>query len=140
MPREAQQLHMLDTDTASYVINGRNPAVDAQLRALNPANVCISAVTRAELLYGLARIPASHRLHLVVKDFLRNVSVLSWDAEAADWYAIIRAQLERDGHPIGERDVMIAAHAISARALLVTNDTRHFNRIKDVPISLVNWA
>jgi tRNA(fMet)-specific endonuclease VapC len=66
--------------------------------------------------------------------------VRSWDAEASDWYATIRAQLERDGSPIGEKDMMIAAHAISARALLVTNNTRHFERIKDVPLSLINWV
>lgn len=131
-------LHMLDTDMASYVIKGRLPAVEEKLAALDPSMISISVVTRAELLYGLKRLPPSHRLHLAVRQFLRLVRILSWDAEAADYYADIRHQLVTTGQPIGELDMMIAAHSLSSGAALVTNNVRHFERIQ-APLTLVNW-
>jgi tRNA(fMet)-specific endonuclease VapC len=129
---------MLDTDTASYIIKGRSPAVEAKLTAVDPAMVCISVMTRAELLYGLKLLSAGHRLQLGVRQFLRIVRVLSWDADAADYYADIRHQLVASGQPIGEMDMMIAAHSLSAGAVLVTNNTRHFARI-EAPLMMVNW-
>lgn len=132
-------LHMLDTDTASYIIKGRSPGIEAKLSNILPAMVCISVMTRAELLYGLKRLPADHRLHLAVRQFLKIVRVPSWDAEAADWYASIRHQLITTGQPIGELDMMIAAHSLSAGAVLVTNNVRHYERI-EAPLILENWA
>jgi len=132
-------LHMLDTDTASYIIKGRSPVIAARLAAIIPSMVCISVMTRGELLYGLKRLPAEHRLRLAVRQFLKIVRVLPWDAEAADWYADIRFQLVSTGQPIGELDMMIAAHSLSARAVLVTNNQRHFERIH-APLTLANWG
>ncbi len=129
---------MLDTDTASYVIRKRSPVLAERLAALPPHLVCVSVMTRAEMLYGLKRLPAAHRLQLAVRRFLRIVRVLPWDAEAADYYADIRYQLVVAGQPIGELDMMIAAHSLSAGAVLVTNNTRHFQRI-EAPLALVNW-
>ena len=132
-------LHMLDTDTASYVIKGRSPAIEAKLALILPSMVCISVMTRAELLYGLKRLPADHRLHLAVRQFLKIVRTLPWDIEAADWYADIRHQLVSSGQSIGELDMMIAAHSLSAGAVLVTNNVRHYERI-EAPLILENWA
>lgn len=132
-------LHMLDTDLTSYLIKGKSPAIEAKLASLIPAMVCISVMTRAELLYGLKRLPADHRLHLVVRQFLKIVRIVPWDSEAADWYAEIRHQLVSNGQPIGELDMMIAAHALSAGAVLVTNNSRHYERI-EAPLILENWT
>ena len=132
-------LHMLDTDTASYVIKGRSPAIEAKLALILPSMVCISVMTRAELLYGLKRLPADHRLHLAVRQFLKIVRMLPWDAEAADWYADIRHQIMGSGQTIGELDMMIAAHSLSAGAVLVTNNIRHYQRI-EAPLILENWV
>lgn len=132
-------LHMLDTDTASYLIKGKSPDAFAKLSTLLPSMVCISVMTQAELLYGLKRLPADHRLHLVVHQFLKIVRILSWDTEAAAWYATIRHQLIGGGQPIGELDMMIAAHALSSGAVLVTNNTHHYARIQ-APLVLANWA
>ncbi|MGI9090019.1 MAG: type II toxin-antitoxin system VapC family toxin [Gemmatimonadaceae bacterium] len=130
---------MLDTDTASYIIKGRSPAVAARLASIPPSAVCVSVMTRAELLYGLKRLPMSHRLHLGVRQFLRLVRVLSWDSDAAGYYADIRHQLVTSGQPIGEFDMMIAAHSLSAGAVLVTNNIRHYARI-EAPLTMVNWT
>ena len=130
---------MLDTDTASYVIKGRSAAIEAKLATILPSMVCISVITRAELLYGLKRLPVNHQLHLVVQQFLKIVRTLSWDIEAAGWYADIRHQLISSGQTIGELDMMIAAHSLSAGAVLVTNNIRHYERIES-PLILDNWV
>jgi tRNA(fMet)-specific endonuclease VapC len=130
--------YMLDTDSASYLLKGRAPGIEARLAGLPPSAICISVITRAELMYGLQRLPARHNLQSVVKQFLKVVRTLPWEAEAADWYAEIRDQLVSSGRPIGELDMMIAAHAISTAAVLITNNQRHFRRIK-APLRLENW-
>jgi tRNA(fMet)-specific endonuclease VapC len=132
-------LHMLDTDTASYIIKGRSPQVEAKLANLAPSMVCVSVITRAELMYGLKRLPADHRLHLAVRQFLKLARVLPWDSEAADHYADIRHQLISSGKTVGEMDMMIAAHSLSAGAVLVTNNSRHYERIT-LPLVLDNWS
>ncbi|WP_237573906.1 type II toxin-antitoxin system VapC family toxin [Mycetohabitans sp. B7] len=129
----------MGTDITSYLIKDKSPAIEAKLVSLVPATVCISVMTRAELLYGLKRLPLGHRLHLAVRQFLKIVRTLQWDAEAADWYAEIRHQLISTGQPIGEMDMMIAAHALSAGAILVTNNSRHYDRI-EAPLILKNWV
>ena len=132
-------LHMLDTDIASYAIKGRSPDIAAKLAELSPSLVCVSVMTRAELLYGLKRLPAEHHLHLAVRRFLKIVRVVAWDSEAANFYAEIRHQLLSVGQPIGELDMMIAAHSLALGATLVSNNVQHFKRIK-LPLVLVNWA
>jgi tRNA(fMet)-specific endonuclease VapC len=132
-------LHMLDTGIASYLIKGKLPAIQPRLEALLPSAICISVMTKAELQYGLKRLPAGHRLHLAVRQFFKLVRILPWDEDAALWYAEIRHQLLSSGQPIGEMDMMIAAHALSAGAVLVTNNRRHYERIV-APLILENWV
>ncbi len=132
-------LHMLDTDTASYTIKGRSPRIEAKLGELSPSMVCVSVITRAELLYGLKRLPAEHHLHLAVRRFLKIMRVLAWDSDAANFYADIRHQLMSSGQPIGEPDMMVAAHSLAVGAALVTNNMQHFKRIQ-LPLVLVNWV
>jgi tRNA(fMet)-specific endonuclease VapC len=132
-------LYMLDTNIASYLLKGRSPRIEARLAAQTPSAICISVMTRAELQYGLKRLPADHRLHLAVRQFLKLIRVLPWDADAADWYAGIRHQLVGTGQPIGQLDMMIAAHTLAVGATLVTNNLRHFERIQ-APLLLENWS
>lgn len=131
-------MYMLDTDIASHVIKGRSPAVEARLASVPPDRTCLSAVTRAELLYGLKRLPPEHRLRIAVKQFLKIIRTLPWDLDAAEHYADIRHQLVASGQPIGEMDMMIAAHSLAAGAVLVSNNRRHFERIK-APLRLETW-
>ena len=78
-------------------------------------------------------------MHIGVRRFLKIVRVLPWDADAADYYADIRHQLATAGKPIGELDMMIAAHSLSASAILVTNNLLHYERIS-APLALKNLA
>lgn len=131
--------YMLDTDICSYIIRSRSARVQARLSAIEPEHICISVITRAELVYGLKRLDPNHRLQVEVRRFLRLMRVLAWGEDAADYYAEIRYQLVNSGKPIGELDMMIAAHSLAAGAVLVTNNTRHYARIAQ-PLTLENWS
>jgi len=131
-------LYMLDTDVSSYVIKGNSPNIDAHLRDLDVLQVCISAITRAELRFGVRRLRRATRLAAEVETFLSGVHTLPWDEAAADQFAEVRADLERVGTPIGSMDTMIAAHAKALDAVLVTNNVKHFGMVKGLAIA--NWA
>jgi tRNA(fMet)-specific endonuclease VapC len=121
--------YLLDTNTASYIIKGNIPRVRERLLKVPMAQVAISAVTEAELRFGVVRRPEAAQLKIAVGEFLLRVESLPWDSEAAQQYASVRAALERAGEPLGNLDMMIAAHALAAQAVLVTND-RAFRRVK----------
>jgi tRNA(fMet)-specific endonuclease VapC len=127
---------LLDTNVASYIIKGNMPSLDRWLARVPVAAVFISAVTEAELRYGVARLPDATRLEALVEEFLLTVTILPWDSEAAKQYGWLRATLEREGRPMGNLDMMIGAHALAVGAVLVTND-RAFTRIKN--LKLANW-
>ena len=129
---------MLDTDIASYVIKGNSPKVDAHLCSLDVRQVCISAVTRAELRFGVRRLRRASHLTVEVERFLSGIHTLPWDEVAADHFADVRTDLERSGTPIGSMDTMIAAHAKSVNATLVTNNIKHFQLVSG--LSIENWA
>jgi tRNA(fMet)-specific endonuclease VapC len=130
--------YMLDTDMSSYIVKGGYGPVEHHLARTSPSDICISAMTRAELLYGLKGLSQRHHLHQAVHRFLKVTTMLPWEAEAADFFAEIKHQLKSGGTPIGDMDVLIAAHAIAADTVLVTNNSRHFKRIK-LPLMLANW-
>jgi len=127
----------LDTNMASYVIKGNVPRVRQRLLKVPMAEVGISVITEAELRFGVARKPEAVRLKTAVEEFLLRVEVLPWDSEAAEHYALIRAALERTGEPVGNLDMMIAAQALAAQAVLVTHD-RVFRRVKGLKVE--DWS
>jgi tRNA(fMet)-specific endonuclease VapC len=129
--------YLLDTNTASYIIKGNIPRVRERLLKVPMSGLLISAVTEAELLYGAARKSDSVRLKTAVDEFLLRVDSLPWDSKAARRYADLRAALEIAGTPMGNLDLMIAAHALAAEAILVTND-RSFFRLKHLKIE--DWT
>ena len=129
--------YLLDTNIASYAIKGNFPQVRKQLLEVPMSEVGISAVTEAELRFGAARKAASPHLTLAVEEFLLRVEILPWDSEAAKHYTTLRTTLEDSGAPMGNFDMMIAAHALAAEAMLVTHD-RVFHRVKQLRIE--DWA
>jgi tRNA(fMet)-specific endonuclease VapC len=129
--------YLLDTNIASCIIKGNNPAVDRHLVRIPMAQLAVSAVTEGELRFGAARLPHATRLHNLIEDFFLRVAVLPWNSGAAQQYGPLRATLEREGQPMGNLDVMIAAHALAVDAVLVTND-HAFTRIKKLKI--VDWT
>lgn len=128
---------LLDTDICSFIIKGTHPELDCRLRELKPTQTLISAVTRAELRFGLALRPEATRLAGLVERFLRTVVTLPWDSVVADRYGLVRARLEKAGTPIGEHDTMIAAHALAMNLPLVTNNIAHFRQVEG--LQWIDW-
>lgn len=115
------KLYMLDTNTVSHLLR-EHPVVTKRIVVVPMASLCISAVTEGELLFGLAKRPAAKRLHVAVRQFLRRVDVLPWGTSTAEHYGIVRADMERRGKILASLDLLIATHALSVDAVLVTND------------------
>ncbi len=118
---------MLDTNTASCIIKGEPQVVREHLQDVSMAQICVSAITEAELLRGVAKKPDAKRLPLAVKEFLLRVDILPWDSRAAKTYAELRTSFENEGKPLGAMDMLIAAHSVSVDAILVTNDKAFYN-------------
>lgn len=130
-------LYLLDTNTVSFALRG-HAGVDARLEKLAMSQWCISAITASEMLYGLERRPEAVKLRRLVQGFLDTVRVEPWDHLAAIQHARVRARLKDQGTPIGDFDEMIAGHALSLGAVLVTDNERHFNRVQG--LSTLNWV
>ncbi|BEM54345.1 tRNA(fMet)-specific endonuclease VapC [Serratia marcescens] len=113
-------MYMFDTNTVSHLFR-QHPQVLSIMEKLPPSAVCISSVTEAELLYGVAK-RRNKGLQSMVEAFLAAVTVYAWDSEAARCYGEMRANMERKGKIMGALDQLIAAHAQSRGATLVTND------------------
>src|SRR6185437_2854202 len=125
--------YLLDTNTASYAIKGNVPSVRQRLQKCAPSEVAISVITEAELRFGVLRLSGAKRLAFVVEEFLRFIDIRAWDSEAAESYARLRASIERAGRPMGNLDLMIAAHSLALGTTLVSSD-HVFGRLKDLKL------
>lgn len=128
--------YILDTDISSYLIRGDHGTVTKKFSELYDS-CAISSITAAELQYG-ARKRNNKQLNQKVKAFCDLVEIIPWDEDAAKAYAKLRVELETSGTPIGNMDMLIAASALARKAVLVTNNTEHFSRVKD--LKLGNWC
>lgn len=130
---------MLDTNMASYVIKGNPPEVRQRLAALPMESVIVSVVTQAELLYGLARKGYPATFTNLIRAFLLRVEVLPWDGESATVYADLRSSCAAAGITLGALDMMIAAHAVAAKATLVTHD-KAFSLVPGGILAVEDWV
>jgi tRNA(fMet)-specific endonuclease VapC len=130
--------YMLDTDISSYIMKRSHDAVLRKLQKVQIGVVCISVITKSELLFGVAVSPRQQQDHAALDEYLRHVEVLDFPDEAALHYAQIRAALKARGTMIGANDLFIAAHARSLDLTLVTNNVGEFGRVQDLKIE--NWA
>lgn len=128
--------HMLDTNIVSHLIKG-HPIVAQRVTNVPMASLCISAITEGELRFGLVKRPDAKRLHLVVQEFLRRVEVLPWSSTVANHYGVVRVTMEKQGKVLAPLDLLIASHALSAGAVLVTNDSA-FKQVNN--LSIEDWT
>ena len=126
---------MLDTDTVSFALRGQG-RVAARIVEHRPSELCVSAITVAELRFGATR-RKSAKLHELIDAFTGNVAVMPFEEDCAAQFGRIASQLADAGSPIGELDALIAAHAVSLALTLVTNNVKHFNRV--VGLKVENW-
>lgn len=130
--------YMLDTNICSYILKNHPATVKAHFDEVGNDSLSISTVVLAELYYGAARHPKSIIIRREIEHFVSLLAVIPWDETAADHYGAIRTVLEKQGTPIGAMDMMIAAHALSCKATLVSNNIEHFEKIPALLIS--NWV
>ncbi len=121
------QRYMLDTKTSCDIIKGKSVAIREHLRCVPMANICISAITEAELLSSVAKKPEVKYLPVAVKEFLLRVEILPWDSEAANVYTQLQSARVKESKSLSRMDMLIAAHSIAAGAVLVTNDKSFHN-------------
>ena len=129
---------MLDTNICIYVIKHKPEKVFQKLQEVDPSDVCISSVTYAELVHGVEKSAAVDKNRLALSILLANIEILDFDVNAAEGYGKIRADLEKNGTPIGPLDMMIAGHAMSLDYTVVTNNVKEFKRVSGLKIE--NWA
>ena len=127
--------YMLDTDTVSFALRGQGRVADRLLEH-KPSELCLSSVTLAELRFG-AGTRESRKLDRLIDTFSDSVTVAPFDRSAADRYGSVAAALSRHGTPIGGFDTLIAAHALALGLTLVTNNTKHFQRVPG--LATKNW-
>ena len=133
MPR-----YMLDTDTCSYIMKRSSEPLLRKLQSVPVTDVCMSVITKSELLYGVEVSPRRTSDAAALAAFLPYVEVLDFPDAAARHYAEIRADLKKRGALIGANDLFIAAHARSLGVTLVTNNSAEFKRVK--ALALENWT
>jgi tRNA(fMet)-specific endonuclease VapC len=126
---------MLDTDTVSFALRGQG-RVAARIVEHRPSELCVSAITVAELRYGATR-RKSVKLHELIDAFTGSVAVVPFDEDCVAQFGRIASQLADAGAPTGELNALIAAHAVSLELTLVTNNLKHFNRVAGLKVE--NW-
>jgi len=133
--------YMLDTCICSFIMREQPEAVRKRLEqaVLRGNRIVVSAITYAEMRFGAIGKKASPRHAQLVDAFCARLdAVLSWDRAAVDATTEIKAALAAAGTPIGPNDTAIAGHAIATGAILVTNNTREFERVPG--LALEDWV
>ena len=130
-------LYMLDTDTCAFILRRSSQTLLARIQSVPLAQQAISMVTLAELLYGVQVSTRRRENRAAVDALVLHLMVMEWSRGAAEHYAEIRADLKKRGQLIGSNDLMIAAHARSLGATVVTNNVKDFRRVKGLKFE--NW-
>lgn len=135
---EIFSVYMLDTNMCIFVLKNRSVSLIRKFNAIK--NLTISSITYGELRFGIENGEAHLRVMRLkqLEQLLQKISITPWDAEAGEYYGVIRATLKKQGLMIGQNDLLIAAHARSLECVLVTNNTREFSRVND--LSLEDWT
>ena len=130
-------LYMLDTDTCAFVLRRTSDSLLERIQAVPVVQQVMSVVTYAELLYGIQLSSKKKANQAAVDALASHVAILELSQDAARHYALIRADLKKRGCMVGANDLMVAAHARSLGAIVVTNNTKDFARVKGLKVE--NW-
>lgn len=130
--------YLLDTNICVFVIRKKSAHALQKFRQHSVGDVGISVITLAELRYGAEKSQDPPKNHAGLNAFLTPLEVVEFDAQAADQYGHIRADLEKRGLPIGSLDMLIAAHAQSLGLTLVTNNVGEFTRVSGLAVE--DWT
>ncbi|MEK7729893.1 MAG: type II toxin-antitoxin system VapC family toxin [candidate division KSB1 bacterium] len=129
--------YLLDTNACINYLNGRSEKIRQKLELLDPQEIVLCSVVKAELFYGAARSSNPEKNRDKINHFLARFVSLPFDDQAAEAYGSIRARLERMGALIGPNDLLIAAISVSNAITIVTHNTREFSRVDG--LRLEDW-
>jgi tRNA(fMet)-specific endonuclease VapC len=128
---------LLDTNVCVAYLNGSDARVRDRLLEVSPSDVCLCSVVKAELLYGARKSRRVNENLARVTELFAALESLPFDDNAAEYYGMLRVQLEAAGTLIGANDMMIAATALAAGVTLVTRNQREFLRVAG--LSIETW-
>ncbi|HPL49033.1 MAG TPA: type II toxin-antitoxin system VapC family toxin [Smithella sp.] len=131
-------MYLLDTNICIYIINNRPLKVVNHIKKLKPYQIKLSAISLAELEYGVSKSRNRNENRRALVHFASAFDILAFDDRDAEVYGLLRADLEKKGRVIGPYDMEIAAQAITRKLILVSNNTAEFSRIPH--LRLENWA
>jgi len=130
--------YLLDTNICIYIIKKQPPVVLQQIQSKQPEEIAVSAITLAELEYGVARSHYPDRNRVALLQFVLPFAILEFGPKASAEYGRIRSSFESQGKPIGPMDLLLAAQAKSHNLILVTNNEKEFKRVDGLRVE--NWA
>ena len=130
--------YMLDTNICILIIKHRPENVIRKFMEHDPGDICISAITYAELAHGVEKSQAREKNRIALTVLLSEIQIVPFDDLAAQVYGVVRAELQKKGTPIGPLDTLIAAHAKVLNLTLVTNNTKEFARVDG--LALEDWV
>ena len=130
--------HLLDTNTCIYFLNRASEKVVAHFQQLSPPEIKLSSITVAELYYGAEKSKARLNNWKNVENFVSTFEIMPFDEKSCKMYAKVRPALEKSGVPIGPMDLLIASISLANNFILVTNNIKEFERIKE--LKLENWC
>ena len=130
--------YMLDTNICIFIIKNKPETVIRKFMEYDAGDICISAITYAELVHGVEKSAAREKNRIALTVFLSEIQIIPFDDAAAQAYGVVKAELQRRGPPIGPLDTLIAAHAKALKVVLVTNNTREFSRVDGLVVE--DWV
>ena len=129
-------IYLLDTDTISHIVRNHPKAIKNLIKH-EEDEICISVITYAELYYGLEK-KGSERLFNEVRVITGKCRIIDFNASQSEIYGKIRLELEKSGTPLGDMDMLIAAAAMSEKAILITHNKKHFSKIRGIKVD--DWC
>jgi tRNA(fMet)-specific endonuclease VapC len=131
-------MYLLDTNIISYWMRGDRKVID-RVKKHAPSELFQSTITLAEILYGIEKSPMrTKERRSKLKQISSVLGMHSFDEAAAREYTVIRAQLEREGRMISERDTLIASIAMANKLIVATHNVKEFGRIGKLKVE--DWA
>jgi tRNA(fMet)-specific endonuclease VapC len=131
-------MYLLDTNHCIYLINGKYPEIARRLARQKTGSVALSSITTSELWYGVENSARREQNRAALAKFLLPLEVMPYDEDASQAYGKLRAFLEKSGRGVGSMDLLIAAHAVSLKGILVTHNLREFGNVSG--LKLEDWT
>lgn len=128
---------LVDTDIIIYWLNNKYPQINQKISVIGDDKIFISSITAAELFYGAYNSSKPEKNLKLINELILDINIVNFDPKAGEQFGNIKVELKKTGKIINDSDLFIAATAISTNMILVTNNEKHFQRIKNLKIE--NW-